>query len=194
MIADAIGLDLRVYGALTILRDIMFDRGGALPDDGRLICRALGCDPRGWPTMRKALLSSGKVYEAEGMLRSPYVDKTVQAMERYRMKKEIAGHISQAVQHKRRIDVASHQHECKEKPAKPLKNLDLDSTHVQQYQSPESRYKEEKKEAPPSPPLESGAVVAKESGEGGPEGPKTEPRPIVISNLLAHQIKSRWHQ
>jgi hypothetical protein len=84
---------------------------------------------------------------------------------------------------------------------KPLKTLESPSTSVQPYQTPDSRYKEEeeKNAPPPSSSFENDAVVVaqeKESGEGGPEGPKTEPRPIVISPYLAQQIKTRsgWRQ
>jgi hypothetical protein len=51
MIADAIDVDLRVYGALTILRDLMFVRGGSVPDDKGIICRLLRYDPRYWPNL-----------------------------------------------------------------------------------------------------------------------------------------------
>jgi hypothetical protein len=187
MIADAVGLDLRVVGAITMLRDLMFHHGGGFPDDRLRISRALGIDPRSWNSLRNALLTSGKVYEDGGHLRSSYVDKTIQEMERHRRKKEMAGHISAAVQHKRRMDAASFPQECNGKSQNPLKTLGSDSTHVQQYQSPESRYKEGKN-APPSPPFENGSVAAEGVGE------QSEPV-IVVSKLLARHLQNKgWKQ
>jgi hypothetical protein len=46
-------------------------------------------------------------------------------MERHRRKKEMAGHISAAVQHKRRMDAASFPQECNGKSQNPLKNIGL---------------------------------------------------------------------
>jgi hypothetical protein len=205
MIADAIGLDLRAYGALTMLRDIMFDNGGSFRDDARVISKALGCDPRGWPPIRKMLLESRKLYETEGTLRSPYVDKTLADQERFRRQQETRGHLSAAMQHKRRMDAASLQQGCKENPAKSLKSHEVDSTTVQPNQNPKSRYKEKKREngsaassaalegvvgvvasedsklpnSSPNGSVPSGARSADSSREGvgerAPPGPKREP-------------------
>jgi hypothetical protein len=187
MIADAVGLDLRVVGAMTMLRDLMFHHGGGYPDDRFQVSRALGIDIRSWPPLRNALLSSGRVYEADGSLRSSYVDKILGEQRRYLAAQQIRGHKSASAQHRRRMDAASHQQACNEKSEKPLKTLNLDSTVVEPIQNPESRYKEGKS-APPSPPFESGAVVAEGVGE------QSEPV-IVVSNLLARHLQNKgWRQ
>jgi hypothetical protein len=73
-----------------------------------------------------------------------------------------------------------------------LAQLHLSYTHTQPH--PEVREEDKRAAPPPSPSFENSVVVvaAKESGERGPEGPESEPRPIVIGDYLAKQIKSRW--
>ena len=187
MIADAEGLDLREYGALTILRDLMFANGGSFPDDGHRISRSLRCDPRGWPKLRERLLSLGKLYLDGDKLRSPYVDKSLKASDQYRSAQAMRAQIGAAkralVQQGRSTDAASHQHGCTEKSQNPPKSLVSDLAPAQPYQRPEARYKEEKG-APPSPPLESGAVVAEGVGE------QSEQVQILVSDTLARQIQS----
>jgi hypothetical protein len=53
--------------------------------------------------------------------------------------------------------------------------------------------REEREEAAPPPPCGNGVVAARESesAERGPEDPKGEARPIVVSRYLAQQIKDR---
>jgi hypothetical protein len=196
MIADAIGVDLRAYGALTMLRDIMFVQRGCIRDDTRVISRALGCDPRGWPAIRTALIEAGKIYEQNGTLRSPYVDKVRESQRHDRQKKEMAGHISAAVQHKRSMNAASHQQGCKENPSKPLKSQDADSTGVQQYYSqiPDIREEKEEKNAPPTSSSgldgHSSSVVAKEEGLSD-EGRAAPERKLEASPYLAQLIQNQ---
>jgi hypothetical protein len=197
MIADAEGLDLREYGALTILRDLMFANGGSFPDDGHRISRSLRCDPRGWPKLRERLLSLGKLYLDGDKLRSPYVDKSLKASDQYRSAQAMRAQIGAAkramVQQGRSTDAASHQHGCAEKSQKPLKTLDSDSALAQPYQRPEARYKEEEGKA--APPSAGNAVGAAQEGTKG-SGEQSEQVQILISDTLARQIQSRskWHQ
>ena len=190
MIAEVINLDLRERGALFTLVDLMYIHGGSVPDEDDFMRRYLGCNAKGWHTLRDRLLHLQKIYrDGNSLLRSPLVDKELRSIRKVRDANAWAGMISQAKRQMTSKVVRESQKVSNFAGEKPLKTLESASTPVQPLQTPDSRYKEEREEAPPSPPLESGAVVAegKESGEQG------EPK-IIVSNYLAEQIRSRWTQ
>lgn len=54
-------LNLEEVGAYTLLLTLIYDAGGAIPDDARAIQRHLGCDPRVWKRVRQRLLDHGKL-------------------------------------------------------------------------------------------------------------------------------------
>jgi uncharacterized protein YdaU (DUF1376 family) len=190
MLAEVINLDLRERGALFTLVDLMFVRGGAVPDDDDFMRRYLGCNARGWHTLRDRLLRLQKIYrEGNDQLRSPLVDKAIKEARQRRGANAMAGMISQAKQRITSKVVRESREVSNFAPAKYLKPQESDSTSVRPNQTPDSRHKkeEEKNAAPPSPSFGNDAVVAaKGSGE--------EERPIVASHLLAEQIKRRWMQ
>jgi len=62
MIAEVINLDLRERGALFTLVDLMFIHGGSVPDENDFMRRYLGCNAKGWRTLRDRLLHLQKIY------------------------------------------------------------------------------------------------------------------------------------
>ncbi len=56
-----VGLTLEEKGAYAILLDLIYLRGGRLPDDSRWIAGHLGCSVRKWNSIRERLLKTGKI-------------------------------------------------------------------------------------------------------------------------------------
>ena len=187
MIAEVINLDLRERGALFTLVDLMYIHGGSVPDEDDFMRRYLGCNAKGWHTLRDRLLHLQKIYrDGNRLLRSPLVDKELKSIRKMRDANAMAGMISQAKRQMTSKVVRESQKISNFSGEKPLKTLESVSTPVQPLQTPYSRYKEEREEAPPSPPLESGAVVA--------EGKESSETKIIVSNFLAKQIQRKWRQ
>ena len=187
MIAEVINLDLRERGALFTLVDLMYIHGGSVPDEDDFMRRYLGCNAKGWHTLRDRLLHLQKIYrDGNRLLRSPLVDKELKSIRKMRDANAMAGMISQAKRQMTSKVVRESQKISNFSGEKPLKTLESVSTPVQPLQTPYSRCKEEREEAPPSPPLESGAVVA--------EGKESSESKIIVSNFLAKQIQRKWRQ
>jgi uncharacterized protein YdaU (DUF1376 family) len=186
MIAEVINLDLRERGALFTLVDLMYIHGGSVPDEDDFMRRYLGCDAKGWHTLRDRLLHLQKIYrDGNRLLRSPLVDKELKSIRKMRDANAMAGMISQAKRQMTSKVVRESQKISNFSGEKPLKTLESVSTPVQPLQTPYSRYKEEREEAP-SPPFENGAVVA--------EGKESSETKIIVSNFLAKQIQRKWRQ
>jgi uncharacterized protein YdaU (DUF1376 family) len=186
MIAEVINLDLRERGALFTLVDLMYIHGGSVPDEDDFMRRYLGCNAKGWHTLRDRLLHLQKIYrDGNRLLRSPLVDKELKSIRKMRDANAMAGMISQAKRQMTSKVVRESQKISNFSGEKPLKTLEAVSTPVQPLQTPYSRYKEEREEAP-SPPFENGAVVA--------EGKESSETKIIVSNFLAKQIQRKWRQ
>ena len=186
MIAEVINLDLRERGALFTLVDLMYIHGGSVPDEDDFMRRYLGCNAKGWHTLRDRLLHLQKIYrDGNRLLRSPLVDKELKSIRKMRDANAMAGMISQAKRQMTSKVVRESQKVSNFSGEKPLKTLESVSTPVQPLQTPYSRYKEEREEAP-SPPFENGAVVA--------EGKESSEAKIIVSNFLAKQIQRKWRQ
>jgi uncharacterized protein YdaU (DUF1376 family) len=196
MIAEVINLDLRERGAFFTLVDLMYVHGGSVPDNDDFMRRYLGCNSRGWHTLRDRLLDLQKIYrEGNDRLRSRLVDKGITEAQRKRQANSMAGMISQAKRQMTSKVVPDFPEVSNFAGQKPLKNMESASTSVEPYHTPESRYKKkEEKNAPPSSSFENDAVVPKEERKG--LGEQSEPAHILISDTLARQIQSRskWHQ
>ena len=91
MLAELQQLDVKTCGVYTVVCELMFMKGGAIPDDDGLVMNYLhGCNVRTWHTSRDHLLGCGLFYrEGSSTLRSPRVDRTIeQAMARLNRKTE----------------------------------------------------------------------------------------------------------
>jgi hypothetical protein len=76
--------------------DLMFVYGGAVPDEDDFMRRYLGCNAKGWHTLRDRLLHLQKIYrDGNDKLRSPLVDKGLKEAQRRRYANSMAGMISQ---------------------------------------------------------------------------------------------------
>ena len=62
------GLSLEERGAYTTLLDLMYERGGGVPDDDRFVAGWLGCSTRLWRSIRDRLISAGKLRVEGGLI------------------------------------------------------------------------------------------------------------------------------
>ena len=142
MLHEAMTMDVRDFGAYTIVLDLIYQYGGAVPDDAHLISRYMsGCNAIGWKSIRSRLIASGHIYQDGETLRSQRSDAELQAATRIREANAMGGHMSQAIQrHAKRLShpptrsqvrsqVRSQAcHWSKLKP-EPAKNNDLAEVH-----------------------------------------------------------------
>lgn len=67
-IAGTLSLSLEEKGAYSICLDLIYDRGGAIPDDPHWLSRVCGCSVRKWKVIRQTLITHGKLFEKDGTL------------------------------------------------------------------------------------------------------------------------------
>lgn len=67
-IAGTVGLTLEEKGAYSLLLDLMYVRGGPVPDEPRYIAGVCNCSVRKWNAIRQRLIDLGKIEVADGML------------------------------------------------------------------------------------------------------------------------------
>lgn len=72
-------LTLEERGAYQTLLDLIYDRGGALPDNPRLLAGFMGCSLRKWSALRAALLTKGKIHLlADGSISNSRAEKELE--------------------------------------------------------------------------------------------------------------------
>lgn len=78
-IAGTLSLSLEEKGAYAIVLDLIYDRGGPIPDDARWIARVCGCSTRKWAALRRRLIEAGKLIESDGMLSNPRAEAMLES-------------------------------------------------------------------------------------------------------------------
>jgi uncharacterized protein YdaU (DUF1376 family) len=95
------GLSLEERGAYMTVLAMMYDRGGAIPDDERWICGNLGCDVRVWRRIKDRLSRLGKIIpDKDGTIANRRVLEEVTsaaAIAEVRRKSGIAGGYQSAI-------------------------------------------------------------------------------------------------
>lgn len=77
-IHGTMGLTLEEKGAYSILLDLIYDRGGPIPDDARYISGVCGCSLRKWSAIRDRLVSAGKITLSEGRISNVRAEKEIE--------------------------------------------------------------------------------------------------------------------
>lgn len=67
-IGGTVGLSLEEKGAYSLILDLMYVRGGPIPDEPRYIAGVCNCSVRKWRAIRARLLEVGKIIVADGHL------------------------------------------------------------------------------------------------------------------------------
>lgn len=70
-IAGTLSMTLEQKGAYSMVLDLLYDRGGPIPDDSQHIARVCGCSTRKWNQLRAELLAMGKLVAMDGCLDNP---------------------------------------------------------------------------------------------------------------------------
>jgi uncharacterized protein YdaU (DUF1376 family) len=85
-IEGTVGIPFEVKAAYRILLDIIYMRGGELPDDPRYISGVLGCSARAWNKYRQALLDIGKIRIENGIISNLRADKELEILRSFQEK------------------------------------------------------------------------------------------------------------
>jgi len=67
-IDGTIGMSLELKGAYCIVIDLIYARGGEIPDDDRWLAGVCGVSVRKWKSLRAALIEAGKIVVENGMI------------------------------------------------------------------------------------------------------------------------------
>lgn len=73
-IEGTVGMAFEVKGAYRIVLDLIYMRGGDLPDDQRYIAGVLGCSVRAWKGYRERLIEAGKIVVVDGNIHAGIVE------------------------------------------------------------------------------------------------------------------------
>lgn len=77
-IAGTVGMTLEEKGAYSLLLDLMYVRGGPVPDEPRYIAGVCNCSVRKWNAIRTRLLDLGKVELVDGLLTNHRAEKEIE--------------------------------------------------------------------------------------------------------------------
>ena len=91
------GLPLDVRGAYSICIDLIYDRGGPIPDDARWLAGICGVSLRKWASIRDRLIGAGKLIEQNGYLINPRAFHELETDEAARLEAAKNGAIGGAI-------------------------------------------------------------------------------------------------
>ena len=77
-IAGTVGLTLEEKGAYSLVLDLMYVRGGPVPDEPRYIAGVCACSVRKWNAIRARLIDLGKLYVIDGYLFNERAEKEIE--------------------------------------------------------------------------------------------------------------------
>lgn len=77
-IAGTVGLTLEEKGAYSLVLDLMYVRGGPVPDEPRYIAGVCNCSVRKWNAIREKLISLGKIHVVNGYLTNERAEKEIE--------------------------------------------------------------------------------------------------------------------
>lgn len=77
-LAGMLSLTLEERGAYQTVLDLIYDRGGPIADNERLLAGYMNCSIRKWRTLRAALIEQGKLIASEGTLTNPRAEKQLE--------------------------------------------------------------------------------------------------------------------
>lgn len=77
-IAGTVGLTLEEKGAYSLVLDLMYVRGGPVPDEPRYIAGVCNCSVRKWNAIRQRLIDLGKITVIDGYLTNARAEKELE--------------------------------------------------------------------------------------------------------------------
>lgn len=73
-----LSLTLEERGAYQTILDLIYDRGGPVPDNDRLLSGYMGCSIRKWKSLRAAMLEKGKIVAKNDCLTNLRAEKEIE--------------------------------------------------------------------------------------------------------------------
>lgn len=77
-IAGTVGLTLEEKGAYSLVLDLIYVRGGPVPDEPRYIAGVCNCSVRKWNAIRQRLIDLGKIEAVDGVLLNRRAEKELE--------------------------------------------------------------------------------------------------------------------
>lgn len=77
-IAGTVGMTLEEKGAYSLVLDLMYVRGGPVPDEPRYIAGVCNCSVRRWNAIRERLIALGKIHVVDGFLVNERAEKEIE--------------------------------------------------------------------------------------------------------------------
>jgi len=77
-IAGTVGLTLEEKGAYSLVLDLMYVRGGPVPDEPRYIAGVCNCSVRKWNAIRDRLIALGKIQVVDGFLTNHRAEEEIE--------------------------------------------------------------------------------------------------------------------
>lgn len=77
-IAGTVGLSLEEKGAYSLVLDLIYVRGGPVPDEPRYIAGVCNCSVRKWNAIRQRLIDLGKIEVVDGYLMNRRAEKELE--------------------------------------------------------------------------------------------------------------------
>jgi uncharacterized protein YdaU (DUF1376 family) len=77
-IAGTVGLSLEEKGAYSLILDLIYVRGGPVPDEPRYISGVCNCSVRKWNAIRQRLIDLGKIEVVDGRLMNRRAEKELE--------------------------------------------------------------------------------------------------------------------
>lgn len=77
-IAGTVGLTLEEKGAYSLVLDLIYVRGGPVPDEARYIAGVCNCSVRKWKAIRQRLIDLGKIEAVDGVLLNHRAEKELE--------------------------------------------------------------------------------------------------------------------
>lgn len=176
-IGGVVGLGLEMIGAYTIILDLIYDRGGPIPDDDFWLGGICGCSSRKFRSVKTALTLAGKIEIKEGKISNRRAEKQIAKVETSQPKNFFDGNSSHF---REKLDspksrqstpkTGNNNNLAEISPSPPLP-IPLDTT--------DKRYLNTAREEEPKPP------------------PEPEPAPVVkigkaITDLMGVSEDPRW--
>lgn len=77
-LAGMLSLTLEERGAYQTILDLIYDRGGPIADNERLLSGYMNCSIRKWRSLRATLIEQGKLVAQDGTLTNPRAEKQIE--------------------------------------------------------------------------------------------------------------------
>ena len=142
-IAGTVGLTLEEKGAYSLVLDLIYVRGGPVPDEPRYIAGVCNCSVRKWNAIRQRLIDLGKIEAVDGVLLNRRAEKELEISSKSAQERAESG--------------AKGGNKTAEKQAETSKVKDLGQAELEHTRASLLQYQERKKvdalarkEEPPS--------------------------------------------